>query len=256
MKRIWSRLGPPIIALVVTHLVWEIAHRCNWISPLVLPAPSEIAESLWKDRQEYSAAFLSTAEAVGVGLFLSTTIGFALAVLFASSSWMLRAFAPFAVFFQTVPIIAIAPLLVIWFGYGLPSVIASSFIVSLFPMIASSLAGLQSVDPSLRDIFRLYGAGRLAFLFKLVIPSAFPQIFTGLKIVAGLAVIGAIVGEFLGGVGLGSIVDVARTQQRLDKVFAAVFLASLLGLVSVGLVQGLRWLVLYRWHFGPTTQNK
>ena len=136
-----------------------------------------------------------------------------------------------------MPIIAIAPLLVIWFGYGMRTVIASAFIVSIFPVIANTLNGILSTDPALRDLFRLYGASPAVTLWKLRFPAALPQILTGLRIAGGLAVIGAIVGEFIGGQGLGSVVDVARTQQRTDKVFAAVLLASVLGLALFGFDQ-------------------
>jgi len=138
---------------------------------------------------------------------------------------------PYAIFFQTVPIIAIAPLLVIWLGYGLPTVVASSFIVSVFPVIASSVTGLMSTEPILLDLFRLMDASRLQTLFKLRLPAALPQIFSGFRIAAGLAVIGAIVGEFIAGSGLGGLVDASRNQQRVDRVFAAVLLAAILGIL-------------------------
>ena len=151
-------------------------------------------------------------------------------------------------FFQTVPIIAIAPLLVIWFGYGTRTVVASAFVVSIFPVIANTLSGILSTEPALRDLFRLYGASTLVTLLKLRFPAALPQILTGLRVASGLAVIGAIVGEFIGGQGLGSVVDVARTQQRVDKVFAAVLLASVLGLALFGLINLVSYVTLRRWH--------
>src|SRR5262249_40925223 len=163
-------------------------------------------------------------------------------------------FYPYAVFFQTVPVIAIAPLLVIWFGYGLPTVVASSFICGIFPVIASTLVGLQSTDPALLDLFRLYRATRTEALRKLKLPFALPAILTGARISAGLSVIGAIVGEFIGGGGLGGIVDEARTQQRVDRVFAAVLLASLLGLVFFGAIHGLSHFLLRKWH--ASEQNR
>jgi NitT/TauT family transport system permease protein len=132
-------------------------------------------------------------------------------------------------------------------------VIASAFIVSIFPMIANTLAGLVATDPGLLDMFRLYGAGSIAILLKLRLPAALPQIMTGLRISSGLAVIGAIVGEFIGGGGLGSVVDVARRQQRTDVVFAAVILASLLGLAMFGVVNLLSALLLRHWH--PSEQG-
>ena len=116
-------------------------------------------------------------------------LGVAIAVLLSSSRAVQKALYPYAVFFQTVPIVAIAPLLVIWFGYGLQTVIASSFIVSIFPVIANTLTGLISTEPALREMFQLYGASPTVTLFKLRFPAALPQIFTGLRVAAGLAVI-------------------------------------------------------------------
>jgi NitT/TauT family transport system permease protein len=199
-------------------------------------------------RQELAQAMLKTSAAALIGFGLSTLAGISIAVLLSSSPLIQRAFYPYAVFFQTVPIIAIAPLLVIWFGYGMRTVIASAFVVSIFPVIANALSGILATDPALRDLFRLYGASTRVTLFKLRFPAALPQILTGLRVAAGLAVIGAIVGEFIGGEGLGSIVDVARTQQRVDKVFAAVLLASVLGLTLFGMINLISYLTLRRWH--------
>jgi NitT/TauT family transport system permease protein len=157
---------------------------------------------------------------------------------------------PYATFFQTVPVIALAPVLVIWFGFGRPTVVASAFIVSLFPIIANSLLGLQSTDPLLLDLFKLYRASRFQTLWKLQWPASLPAIFGGLRIASGLAVIGAVVGEFIAGGGLGEVVDSARTQQRLDKVFAAVLLSSILGLLLVVLIDFISRLTLRSWYAG------
>src|SRR5262249_56156555 len=163
-----------------------------------------VFEPLWRDWPDLSAALARTSAAVLAGFALSASAGIAFAVFLSSSRAIQRAFYPYAVFFQTVPIIAIAPLLVIWFGYGMRTVVASAFIVSIFPVIANTLTGLLSTDPALRDLFRLYGASTPVTLFKLRFPAALPQILTGLRVASGLAVIGAIVGEFIGGAGLGA----------------------------------------------------
>jgi NitT/TauT family transport system permease protein len=207
-----------------------------------------VLQAIVQDRAELGMAMLKTSSAAFFGFVLSTLAGIAVAVGLSSSKTIQNAFYPYAVFFQTVPIIAIAPLLVIWFGYGMRTVIASAFVVSIFPVIANTLSGILSTDPALRDLFRLYGASGRDTLFKLRFPAALPQIFTGLRIASGLAVIGAIVGEFIGGQGLGSVVDVARTQQRVDKVFAAVLLASVLGLGLFGVINLVSTLTLQRWH--------
>ena len=239
---------PPLIPFVVLTASIEFLVRGGVIRGFLLPAPSAVFLAIWNNWDELARAMLTTSASALIGFLLSTLGGIAVAVLLSSSRWVQRAFYPYAVFFQTVPIIAIAPLLVIWFGYGMKTVIASAFVVSIFPVIANTLTGILSTDPALRDLFQLYGASPTVTLFKLRFPAALPQILTGLRVASGLAVIGAIVGEFIGGGGLGSVVDVARTQQRIDKVFAAVLLASLLGLALFGLVNLISALTLRRWH--------
>jgi NitT/TauT family transport system permease protein len=247
--RRWVRLLlPPLVPLVLLLGLQEMAVRLGWVREFLVPAPSNVYWMMKENKVELSTALLWTSAGALAGFGLSVVVGLAAGVLLASSRWVQRAFYPYAVFFQTVPIIAIAPLLVIWIGYGLPTVIASAFIVSVFPVIANTLTGLLSTDPALRDMFRLYRAGPMATLVKLRLPAALPNILTGLRIAAGLAVIGAVVGEFITGGGLGGIVTVALTQQAVDKVFAAVLLASLLGLALFAAINLASWLALRRWH--------
>jgi NitT/TauT family transport system permease protein len=244
---------PALIPFVIVTVVTEVMVRLGLVKAYLVPAPSSICMAILDDWAELAAALGKTSAAALIGFALSTSAGIAIAVFLSSSRAIQRAFYPYAVFFQTVPIIAIAPLLVIWFGYGMRTVVASAFIVSIFPVIANTLTGLLSTDPALRDLFRLYGASTPVTLFKLRFPAALPQILTGLRVASGLAVIGAIVGEFIGGQGLGSVVDVARTQQRTDKVFAAVLLASLLGLALFGLINLISAVTLRRWHASEQT---
>ncbi|HEY1233011.1 MAG TPA: ABC transporter permease [Candidatus Binatia bacterium] len=243
-----SSLLPPLLPLLVVMGVCELAVRSGWIPSYLIPAPSEVFRSLIDDRLELSIAAWTTLSSAFVGLLLSFTSGTLFAIALSSSDLARRAFYPYAVFFQTVPIIAIAPLLVIWFGFGQPTVIASAAIVSVFPIIASTLLGLKSTEPALIDLFNLYSATAKQILYMLKIPFALPQIFSGLRIASGLAVVGAIVGEFIGGGGLGSVVDSARTQQRIDRVFAAVLISALLGVVLVGAVNFISALTLGSWH--------
>jgi NitT/TauT family transport system permease protein len=239
---------PPLIPFVVLILTGEWIVRAGIVPAYLLPTPTAVFRAIIDNRVELTRAMLKTSGSAVAGFALSVVIGVAIAVMLSSSRWVQRAFYPYAVFFQTVPIIAIAPLLVIWFGYGMRTVVASAFVVSIFPVIANTLNGILSTDPALRDLFRLYEASALDTLIKLRFPAALPQILTGLRISSGLAVIGAIVGEFIGGDGIGSVVDVARTQQRVDKVFAAVLMASLLGLVLFGAINLVSALTLRRWH--------
>ncbi|MEO8028028.1 MAG: ABC transporter permease [Bryobacteraceae bacterium] len=239
---------PALIPFVVIVIAVEALVRLDLVKAYLLPPPSAVFLVILHDWPELFGALAKTSAGALIGFAASTVFGISIAVFLASSKGIQRAFFPYAVFFQTVPIVAIAPLLVIWFGYGMRTVIASAFICSVFPVIANTLNGIVSTDPALRDLFRLYGASTLVTLFKLRFPAALPQILTGLRVSAGLAVIGAIVGEFIGGQGLGSVVDVARTQQRTDKVFAAVLLASLLGLGLFGLINLISAVSLRHWH--------
>ncbi len=247
LVRLKSAIPALIPAVVLTAFV-ELAVRQGWVKSYLVPAPSDVARALIESHAELFGAVATTSASALIGFFLSTFVGIAIAVFLSSSRTIQKAFYPYAVFFQTVPIIAIAPLLVIWFGYGMRTVVASAFVVSIFPVIANTLSGILSTEPPLRDLFRLYGASTWTTLVKLRFPAALPQILTGLRVASGLAVIGAIVGEFIGGQGLGSVVDVARTQQRVDKVFAAVLLASVLGLALFGLINLISYLTLRRWH--------
>ena len=230
---------PPIIVFIVISFVVEIVVRFGWVPSFLVPMPSQVLSVFWKDGQELFRAISATAIAAICGFLISLVVGVSAALTIQRFPFFDRAFYPYAVFFQTVPIIAIAPLLVIWIGFGINTVIASSSIVCVFPIISSSLDGMRNINLSFLELFQLYGASQRDTLFKLRVPSAIFSILSGLKIASGLAVIGAIVGEFVTGGGIGGLVDIARTQQRVDKVFAAIILGSLLGLVMVKSVDGI-----------------
>jgi NitT/TauT family transport system permease protein len=238
----------PLIAMALFLGIWEWVCASGGVAAYLLAKPSQILASLWFDRGELGPAFLATAACAFLGFVMSVVGGVLVAIVLTSSRWAFLALYPYAVVFQTIPIIAIAPLLVIWFGFGAPTVVASSFIASVFPVIMATLNGLKACGTELRELFQLYGASRQATLIKLLLPMAMPEILTGLRIAAGLCVIGAIVGEFVGGGGLGSVVDAARTQQRLEVVFAAVFLASALGGVAIVVIDMVNRAVLNKWN--------
>lgn len=200
-------------------------------------------------------AFWQTSWCVTVGLLCSVFLGVFIAIICSLFVHLRRAILPFAIFFQTVPIIAIAPLLVIYFGFGQPTVIASSLIVAIFPVIANTLIGLENISQSKLDLFRIYQANRWQVLWKLRWPSAYPSLYTGIKVACGLAVIGAIAGEFVAGGGLGAMIDSARTQQRIDIVFVCLFLLSGLGLLLVGLLQILNYFMKKFFHYGLSLKD-
>jgi len=247
VSRIIRSILPPLVPLIAITLLAEMVVDMGWVPRYLVPAPSDVMRSLRNDHFELISSLFDTTIASLIGFGMSVVMGISIAVALSSAAWIQRAFYPYAVFFQTVPIIAIAPLLVIWVGWD-KTVATSAFIVSIFPVIANTLSGLLSTDPALRDLFRLYGANPVATLFKLRLPFALPNILTGLRIAAGLAVIGAIVGEFITGSGIGGVIQVSRQQQRVDKVFAGLLLASLLGILLFALINLVSFLMLRNWH--------
>lgn len=244
------RLLPPVLAFLIFFLALEFLGRSGWVSPQLLPPPSVLLKTFQELLADFFAAFGQTALSVLWGVGASVVLGIMAALLFSLSEGLRRAVLPFAIFFQTVPIIAIAPLLVIYFGFGQPTVIASSLIVSIFPVIANTLIGLESVSKSKLDLFQIYQASRWQVLWKLRWPSAYDSIYVGIKVACGLAVIGAIAGEFVAGGGLGAMIDSARTQQRIDIVFVCLILLSGLGLLLVGLLQIFNYLIKRFFHYG------
>jgi NitT/TauT family transport system permease protein len=246
-RRFMRNIAPPIVPVVVVAAVAELTVREGWVPPFLVPTPSSIVGSVFRDWSDLWRATVQTMIASLIGFTVSALAGVLIAIALSSASWIRRAFYPYAVFFQTVPIIAVAPLLVIWFGWD-RTVVASAFIVSIFPVIANTLTGLLSTDLALRDLFQLYHAKRWAALFKLRLPFALPHIFTGLRIAGGLAVIGAIVGEFITGSGIGGAIMISRQQNRVDKVFAGLVLASLLGIVLFMTINVISSLALRHWH--------
>ena len=248
MRRLLRAAFPPLATFVVTALLAEVLIAWWDVPALLLPRPSAVIRAAVGQAGTLGPALGATAGAALTGLVLATVAGILVAVGLSTARWIERAFYPYAIFFQVVPIVAVAPLLVIWFGYGWSAVVAAAFVVSVFPVIANTLAGLSSVHPALRELFRLYGAGRADRLWKLELPSALPFLLAGLRIAAGLAVIGAIVGEFVAGGGIGNQVLSAMRGQKTDVVFAAILYASALGLLLFGAVSALGSVLLRHWH--------
>lgn len=237
---------PPWLFLIAALGIWQWVVTQGWIASYLLASPWQVLVTTIALWPEIWSATCSTAGSIIWGLSLSIVIGMSMALIFFSIPFLRRAVLPFCIFFQTVPIIAIAPLLVVWFGFGDPTVRASAFIVSLFPILANTLTGLQETDRDLQELFNLYNPSRWQLTIKLRIPGSLPYILTGIRIATGLAVIGAITGEFMAGGGLGALIDSARTQQRVDLVFSGVLMSSLLALTLVMMIDLLGHLLLRR----------
>lgn len=250
----WARsLAPPLAVLGLALVVWELAVAVLEPPRFLFCAPSDVWRALVRAPDMLLRATGMTTIAVLIGFGLAGVAGVSAAVLLSSARLLERAFYPFTVFLQTVPLVAIAPMLVLWLDPGIPAVAVCAFIVCLFPVITSTLIGIRSIPHEQVELFAIYGASGWQALWKLKLPGALPSILAGLRVAAGLAVIGAVVGEFVAGQigaqrGLGIVVVVSARQGALPELFAAVSLASILGLLMLGLVSGASYLLLHRWH--------
>ena len=244
---------PPVLVFVVAVATMEVVVRHWHVSPFVLPPPSAVGRALVDKWADLRVPLARTAEAAGIGFASSTVVGLVVAVGLSLTVWGRRAFFPYAVFFQTVPLVAVAPMLVIWVDDALVRVSIAAFVASVFPVVANGLAGLRATDPALVDLFRLYRAGPVARVWKLRLPAAIPSVIAGMRVAAGLAVIGAVVGEISAGAidddaGLGNVVLSRSKYGEVDVMFAAVVLASGLGLALFAAVNLGGHLLLRRWH--------
>jgi NitT/TauT family transport system permease protein len=186
-----------------------------------------------------------------VGLTIAIVIGVALAIAMSQARWVERSLYPYAVILQTIPILALVPLFGFWFGFGLTSRVLVCVLIALFPIIADTLFGLRSVEQDHHDLFTLHDAGRLTRLRKLQFPAALPAVFTGLRVSAGLAVIGAIVGDFFfkqGEPGIGILIDLYRSRLQSEQMFAAIILSSLFGVLVFWFFGFLARRVVGGWH--------
>jgi NitT/TauT family transport system permease protein len=229
---------PVVAALLVAIGLWLVVSYLL-LSPsrrfLVPPPEQVLTDSFldWKHLQPMLAALGLTAEVALVGLAIASVLGVVTAIAMSQASWVERAVYPYAVVLQTVPILAIVPLIGLWFDYGFTSRVIVCVIIALFPMIANTLFGLHSATPGAHDLFTLNKASRWQRLTKLQLPAALPSIFTGLRTSSGLSVIGAIVGDFFfkqGEPGIGTLLDVYRARLQSTDLFAAIILASLFGI--------------------------
>lgn len=253
MTRALRLMGPPVLVLLASLLLWQVVIWTLKPSAFLLPSPGAVATATWEGRGEFAAALAQTAGAASAGFLLAALLGVAVGSVLSTSTFLLRGFYPLATLLQMVPLVAIAPLLVIWCGPGQRTAVASAVIVSIFPVLAATLDGLRSTDRRLVELFNTLGASRAQRWWKLELPAAVPSVVTGLRIAAGLAVIGAVVGEFVGAYAgadepLGMKIITAMRESRTERVFAAVGLAAVVGFALFGLVSSVGWLLLRRWH--------
>lgn len=253
LRRLAIDTGPPAASFALFLLLWEGAIRLLGIKPYLLPPPGRVVMAFRDDGLYLLEQLWHTVRMAAMGFALAAVIGLLVAIVFSQSKILERSLYPYAILLQTTPIIAIAPLIVMWAGIGDRSVVIIAFIIAVFPIIANTTLGLTSVDHNLLNLFAMNNASRWQELLWLRLPYSLPYLLTGLRISSGLSVIGAIVGEFLvgtGGVGggMGYTLIIAAGQLKTARLFAAVLLCALLGISFFLLVGALSSRLLRHWH--------
>lgn len=244
--------APPAALFVIVIAGWHASVFAFGLKRNILPLPWQVLEAGWQRRDTLLSAAAMTGAGALAGFALSLVCGFLIACLFSQSRIIERSIYPYAVFLQTVPIVAIAPLIVAWFGYGFRSVVVVAFIISLFPVITNATAGLTHIDRNLLELFELAGATRWQLLVKLRLPSSVPHLITGARVSAGLSVVGAIVGEIFAGSaahwsGLGYLIQQTTGFGKTAELFAAVIVSAALGMVIFGAVSAVGAWVMRLW---------
>ena len=239
------RVGPPLLVVATILVAWEAYCGLAAVSPIVLPAPSRIVEQLWVFRGDAVRHLLPTLGETLVGLVVSVLISVAAAILMDRFASVRAALQPLLVASQTVPVVAIAPLLVLWFGFGLAPKILIVVLVTFFPVTIALLDGLAAASREATDLMRSFAASRARVFRDLRWPAALPSFFTGLRIAVTYAVIGAVFGEYVGAYeGLGIWMQLSQNAFRTDLVFAAILLAALLSVALFALVVATERLVI------------
>jgi len=248
-----ARIAAPLALGILMIVLWEVLVRAEHIAPYILPGPVLVARTLWTDGPSLLGALLVTLKITLAALAAAIVLGGGLAVLFAQSRLLERCLFPYAVILQVTPIVAIAPLIIIWVNDTFLSLLVCAWIVAFFPIVANTTLGLNSADRNLVALFRLYGASPRQVLMWLRMPSALPYFLAGLRISGGLALIGAVVAEFVAGTGgaeTGLAYRILEAGYRLaiPRLFAALFLLSVTGIAIYLVLDFISRLLLRRWH--------
>ena len=244
---------PPLALVAVFLALWEVAAATGFLAdtlgldPLLVPAPSEVAEVLWEDREILAENALVTLIEVLAGFAVALVVGVGAAIGFHLFEPLRRAAYPLAVASQTIPVIVLAPILVVWFGYGIGPKLAIIALICFFPIAVNTLDGLRSVDRDLVGMMRSLDAGRRRILTSVELPSALPSLFSGAKIAVAVAVIGAVFGEWVGASeGLGYLILQDNAQLLTDRLFAAVFVLAVMAMLLFGAISLIERLTI-RW---------
>ncbi|MBN9243879.1 MAG: ABC transporter permease [Mesorhizobium sp.] len=250
----------PLLIMVAAIWLWDRICVWNEIPKYILPRPLEVLQTLHDDAGLLFTSLLFTLKITFLSLLLAVVGGVGLSVLFAQSKWVEMSFFPFAIVLQVTPIVAIFPLINIYVNNQTAKLLLCAWIVAFFPILSNTTLGLNSVDRNLRDLFRLNGASRWQELWHLRLPAAMPYFLGGLKIAGGLSLIGAVVAEFVAGAsgqasGLASRIIEAGYRLNAPRLFAALILISLTGIVIFLVLSLISHLILRRWHESALKQE-
>lgn len=249
----WPKVIAPLAIGLVVLAIWEIAVRRLGVPSYILPGPLLILRTLVTDWNSLAVSLGVTLEITLLSLLAAVVGGGLLAILFTQSKWIELSFFPYAVILQVTPIVAIAPLIIVWVNDTMMSLLVCAWIVAFFPILSNTILGLNSADRNLADLFKLYGASRWQTLLHLRLPAALPYFLGGLRISGGLALIGAVVAEFVAGTGgnasgLAFRILEAGYQLKVPLMFAALALVSASGIAIFLVLSLVSHLLLRRWH--------
>lgn len=235
MRRILTGQMMPVALLVVLLGAWEWIVRQADISALVLPAPSVVASTLWTT---LSSGYLwphmgATLVEMVLGLVLGGVTGLVIGVALAESAWLDRLFKPYVIVSQVVPKLALAPLFVLWFGFGMAPTVVMTALICFFPLMENTVTSLRQVDPNRVQLFRMLGASRMQTLWRLKLPAGLPGMLAGWRVALVLSLVGAVVGEFIGASrGLGAVIIAAQGSMDTPLMFAALVAIAVIGLLA------------------------
>ena len=260
-ERNWISIAAPVAVGLVFLAFWHALVVISAVPSYIVPGPLLVLETMLQDWDALYDSLLITLQVTVSALGLAVLLGSLLSILFVQSRLLESALLPYAVILQVTPLVAIAPLIIIWVNEPYDALVICATVACIFPVIANTTVGLRSVDAGLLDLFRLYGASRTQILLRLRIPSAAPYFFAGLRVATALALIGAVVAEFVAGTGgtrsgLAYQILQSGLQLKIPRLFAALFLITATGVLLFLLVSWMSRLALRRWHESELPQGR
>lgn len=254
MRLWWNKIWPPFVAVFLLLMIWQLCTTLFEIEKWILPSPTDIVRETFSQSAGLWEHTLATARLTGVGFLIGSSVGLFVAIILHMIPFLKSALYPLLILSQNVPTIALAPLLMIWFGFGLLPKIIVITLVCFFPIAVAMMGGLRQTDPTMLSYMRMIGASKRQIFFKLELPHSLPALFSGIKIAATYSVMGAVIAEWIGAdKGIGYYMMLQKASYRTDRMFIAISIIVVLSLLMfaiIGLLE--KWLV--RWK--PRQENK